>query len=266
MTLRFDDGNWALILGGSSGFGLASARKLSARGMNVAIVHRDRASALPAFERELAEMRRAARVVAFNVDALDGNAQRGVLDELASQLTSPQRIRLLLHSIAWGNLRPLLSDTAGASVLEDEDFARTIFAMGTSLLGWTRELSNRNLFASDARVIGLTSEGSSRVWPAYAAVSTAKAALEALSRAIAVEFAPRGVRSNVIWAGVADTPALRKIPGGPELAQRKARENPLGRLTTPDDVGDAVCLLCSDEARWINGSVVRVDGGEHLVA
>ena len=155
---------------------------------------------------------------------------------------------------------------AGASVLEDEDFARTIFAMGTSLLGWTRELSNRNLFASDARVIGLTSEGSSRVWPAYAAVSTAKAALEALSRAIAVEFAPRGVRSNVIWAGVADTPALRKIPGGPELAQRKARENPLGRLTTPDDVGDAVCLLCSDEARWINGSVVRVDGGEHLVA
>ncbi|MFZ5889471.1 MAG: SDR family oxidoreductase [Myxococcota bacterium] len=266
MTLRFADNSWALILGGSSGFGLASARGLAARGMNVAIVHRDRASALPAFERELAEMRRTARVVSFNLDALGAGEQRSVLDELERRLAPTERIRLLLHSIAWGNLRPLLGDTPEAPVLDDEDFARTIFAMGTSLLGWTREVSNRKLFESDARVIGLTSEGSCRVWPAYAAVSTAKAALEALSRAIAVEFAPRGIRSNVIWAGVADTPALRKIPGGSELAQRKARENPLGRLTTPDDVADVVCLLCTDEARWLNGSIVRVDGGEHLVA
>lgn len=266
MTLRFDTGSWALILGGSSGFGLASARALALRGMNVAIVHRDRQSALPAFERELDQMRRGAQVVSFNLDALADVERDRVLAELAQRFGKKERIRLLLHSIAWGNLRPLLGANPDCFVLEEEDFARTIFAMGTSLLGWTRELVNRGLFAPDARVIGLTSEGSTRVWPAYAAVSTAKAALEALSRAIAVEFAPRGIRSNVIWAGVADTPALRKIPGGSELALRKARENPLGRLTTPEDVADVVCLLCTDEARWVNGSIVRVDGGEHLVA
>ncbi len=264
--LRFERDSWALILGGSSGFGLASARALAARGMNVAIVHRDRQSVLPAFERELEAMRGGAQVVSFNLDGLDANEQLRVLDELARRFAPRERIRLLLHSIAWGNLRPLLAASPEAPVLEEEDFARTIFAMGTSLLGWTRALVNRDLFAADARVIGLTSEGSSRVWPAYAAVSAAKATLEALSRAIAVEFAPRGIRSNVIWAGVADTPALRKIPGGSALALRKARENPLGRLTTPEDVADVVCLLCTDEARWVNGSIVRVDGGEHLVA
>ncbi len=65
-------------------------------------------------------------------------------------------------------------------------------------------------------------------------------------------------------AGVADTPALRLIPGSARMKAAARRRNPFGRLTTPEDVADVVYLLCTDEARWINGTIVRADGGEHV--
>jgi NAD(P)-dependent dehydrogenase (short-subunit alcohol dehydrogenase family) len=85
--------------------------------------------------------------------------------------------------------------------------------MGTSLMTWVQRIHAAGLFASDARVLGLTSEGNAVAWRGYAAVAAAKVALESVSRAIAVEFAPYGIRSNIIQPGVTDTPALRVIPG-----------------------------------------------------
>ena len=136
--------------------------------------------------------------------------------------------------------------------------------MGTSLLGWVQELLRRGLFAADARVFGLTSEGNQVAWKGYAAVAAAKVALESISRAIAVEMAPYGIRSNVIQAGVTDTPALRLIPGSAQLKASARSRNPFGRLTTPEDVARVIHLLCLPEASWINGEVIRVDGGEHI--
>ena len=142
--------------------------------------------------------------------------------------------------------------------------ARTIYAMGTSLLTWMQRVHAAGLFAPDARVIGLTSEGNEVAWRGYAAVAAAKSALESVSRAIAVEFGPYGIRSNIVQPGVTDTPALRVIPGAARMKAGALRRNPLGRLTTPEDVADVVFLLCLDEARWVNGALIRVDGGEHV--
>ena len=127
--------------------------------------------------------------------------------------------------------------------------------MGTSLLGWVQELHRRGLFAADARVVGLTSEGNEVAWKGYAAVAAAKVALESVSRAIAVEMAPYGIRSNIVQAGVTDTPALRLIPGSAHLKAAARRRNPFGRLTTPEDVARVIHLLCLPEAAWINGEV-----------
>jgi len=136
--------------------------------------------------------------------------------------------------------------------------------MGTSLLTWARALLDRGLFADDARVFGLTSEGNTVAWKGYAAVAAAKVALESISRAMAVEFAPYGVRSNIIQAGVTDTPALRAIPGHEHLGAHARLRNPFRRLTTPCDVANVIYLLSTDEAAWINGALIRVDGGEHV--
>jgi NAD(P)-dependent dehydrogenase (short-subunit alcohol dehydrogenase family) len=150
------------------------------------------------------------------------------------------------------------------SFLDEDDFARTILSMGTSLLGWTQGLFERGLFADDARIFGLTSEGNEVAWKGYAAVSAAKVSLEALARSIAVEFGPYGIRCNVIQAGVTETPALKAIPGSDQLKAQARLRNPLGRLTTPRDVANVIHLLSLDAASWINGEVIRVDGGEHI--
>jgi NAD(P)-dependent dehydrogenase (short-subunit alcohol dehydrogenase family) len=311
-VIQFPATHWALILGGSSGFGLASAKKLAGCGMSVAVVHRDRKGALAPIEKEFAEIRAAGTdLLTLNVDALTGEGRGSVLTALAQRMAGQGRVRLLLHSIASGNLKLLapllpgptaadraraslaarlgiaeetlgaaieaaaadsdaLADVAGAprydsdSLLEEEDFARTIHAMGTSLATWAQDVLARGLFASDARVLGLTSEGNEVAWRGYAAVAAAKVALESIARAMALELAPYGIRSNVLQAGVADTPALRLIPGSAHMKAAARRRNPFGRLTTPADVADVVCLLCTDEAHWINGTIVRVDGGEHV--
>lgn len=258
---RFSRKQWALILGGSSGFGFASAKGLANQGMSVAVLHRDRRSVMDDVEARFDCVRRTGvGFLGFNADALATDVRERVLAEIAAELGSEGRIRLLLHSIAWGNLKPLAPGSAPA--LEEEDFAHTIYAMGTSLAAWTSAVFARGLFAKDARVVGLTSEGSSVAWEGYAAVSTAKAALEAVSRAIAREYARHGIRANVIQAGVADTPALRRIPAHEAIMGDALRRNPLRRLTQPEDVANVVGFLASDDAAWINGAVIRVDGGE----
>ncbi|MFT3835843.1 MAG: SDR family oxidoreductase [Myxococcaceae bacterium] len=310
MQTAFDKNHWALILGGSSGFGLATAKALAHRGMNVCVVHRDRKGSMPQIEPHFAELKATGvGVLTVNTDALSVEGRKQVLDELATRMGPAGKVRLVLHSIAFGNLKPLatpkpnaaVSDAvaklsqqlgvevtafsaavkkafdAGADVLaplvetaapepgvalEDEDFARTVHAMGTSLATWVQDVFARGLFAGDARVVGLTSEGNEIAWRGYGAVAAAKVALESISRAIAVELGPYGVRSNIVQAGVTDTPALRLIPGSAQMKADARLRNPLGRLTTPADVADFICLLATDEARWVNGALIRVDGGE----
>jgi NAD(P)-dependent dehydrogenase (short-subunit alcohol dehydrogenase family) len=301
---------WAVILGGSSGFGLATAQRLAEQGMSVCVVHRDRRALMKQIEPEFEKIRgTGARLLTTNTDALDAQSRHAVLDELVQAMGGEGRVRVLLHSIAFGNLKllaperkrprevvrelasqlgleegavqsavdavfgaghpqalglaspPLYSDK---HFLDEEDFSRTIHAMGTSLLGWVQEIFTRGLFASDARVFGLTSEGNQLAWKGYAAVGAAKVALESLARSIAVEFAPYGIRCNVIQAGITFTPAQDAIPGSAHMRAQALSRNPFGRLTTPRDVANVIALLSSDDAAWINGEVIRVDGGEHI--
>jgi len=306
---RFDADQWAVILGGSSGFGLATARKLAAHGMNLCLVHRDRRGAVRRIEPEFEKIRGAGvQLLTRNTDALSEIRRGEVLDELAEAMAPRGRVRLLLHSIAFGNLKLLAPEsprerpgcdalaaalgiepaTLGETVarllaegvdelaelaapashsprlLDAEDFERTIHSMGTSLVDWTQDLHARGLFDSDARVLGLTSEGNQVAWKGYAAVAAAKVALESVARAIAVEFAPHGIRCNVLQAGVTQTPALAAIPGSVQLAARARLRNPFRRLTQPEDVANVVYLLSLAEAAWINGEVIRVDGGERV--
>ena len=136
--------------------------------------------------------------------------------------------------------------------------------MAFSLFDWTKALFDVDLFAEDSRIISFTSEGNSKPWPNYAAVSAAKTALEAITRNIALEFAPFGIKANCIQAGVTDTASLRAIPGSEKIKEHTLIRNPFKRLTTPEDVADVVYLLCKDEAKWINGCIIPVDGGERL--
>lgn len=270
--MRFDSGHFAIILGASSGFGLATAQKLAAHGMNLVLVHRDRRGSMDRITLCFDQIRQTGvKVFAFNADALSDEGRTRVLDEVKNAMGKSGRIRTMLHSIAFGNLKPLAPAGPGGqergetgTILRREDFDHTIHAMSTSLADWTRDTFERGMFADDARVLGLTSQGSTLAWRGYAAVSAAKAALEALVRAIAFEYAPYGIRANIIQAGICPTPALAAIPGHKEMLHGAALKNPLGRLTRPEDVANTVFLLSTDEAAWINGAFLHADGGEHI--
>jgi NAD(P)-dependent dehydrogenase (short-subunit alcohol dehydrogenase family) len=310
--VTFDSDYWALIIGGSSGFGLATAQKLARHGMNICIVHRDRRGAMARIQPSFDALRKTGVDVAtFNIDALSAAGRTAVLDGLTPQLGEAGKIRLVLHSVAFGNLKLLAPYTPsqrtrearqkiaqdlnitpdvfdqtlenafeeGADALyplvdppvysndfflDEEDFARTTQAMGSNSAEWVQDLHRRQLFTDDARAISLTSEGNRVAWRGYAAVSAAKAVLESVSRAMAIEFAPFGIRSNIIQAGVTDTAALKIIPGSSHIKANARLRNPFGRLTQPEDVANVIYLLCMDEAAWVNGALICVDGGERL--
>ena len=111
------------------------------------------------------------------------------------------------------------------------------------------------------RIIAISSIGAIRAIPNYTVVGASKAALESLVRHLAVELGPKGITVNTISAGVVDTDALKKFPNRDELIKVSMERTPLGRLTTPEDVANAVLLLCSELADMIHGQVVVVDGG-----
>nr|WP_299212538.1 SDR family oxidoreductase [uncultured Dokdonia sp.] len=255
-------GKWAIILGGSSGLGLATAKKLAREGMHICIVHRSRRSVLATFEEAIQEMKsHGANVVAFNTDAMNPEKRTTVITELVNTV-GVSTFKTLVHSVARGNLKPLHDDDG--PILSNEDFTLTIDAMAISLYDWVSAFAKANLFSPDARVVAFTSEGSRKAWKQYGAVAAAKAALESITRSIALEFAPIGVKANCIQAGVTDTESLRLIPGSDVMKEKSIERNPYHRLTLPEDVANAVYLLCRDEASWINGAILPVDGGDHI--
>ena len=264
MTRDFQDKNyWALILGGSSGLGLATAKKMAQHGMNICIVHRNPRAQKEIIESEFDIIRNlGVQFVGFNADAFKEEKRNEILAELKETIGEQGSLRTMVHSVAKGNLKPMLSDDK--PILNTDDFNLTINAMAISLYDWTQAIFKAKLFANDARIISFTSEGNTKAWKNYAAVSAAKVTLEAITRNIALEFAPFGIRANCIQAGVTDTASLRMIPGSEQLKAHSLKRNPFKRLTTPEDVANAVYLLSKDEASWINGCVIPVDGGEHI--
>ena len=148
--------------------------------------------------------------------------------------------------------------------LQSDDINLTIQAMGISLYEWVKAVFDAKLFSKDARIISFTSEGNNKALKNYAAVSAAKVTLEAITRNIALEFARFGIKANCIQAGVTDTNSFRMIPSSNEIKKQSILRNPFGRLTLPEDIANVVYLLAKDEAAWINGTIIKVDGGEHL--
>jgi NAD(P)-dependent dehydrogenase (short-subunit alcohol dehydrogenase family) len=262
MSNDIGEGRWALILGASSGFGEACARGLVEAGYNIFGVHLDRRAGLEHVRDLKAELESAGgRAHFFNINAADPQKMEEALEEMKSLLGPEEDIGVLMHSLAFGTLRPYVGEGAVSSSQMD----MTLRVMAHSLVDWTQAAVRRDMLGRGGRVFAMTSSGSNRIIPSYGPVSAAKSALESHCRQLAYELAPLGITVNALRGGVTDTPALRKIPGNDRLIEGATDRNPSGRLTTPEDVADAVVSLCSPGTHWITGNVINVDGGEEIV-
>jgi enoyl-[acyl-carrier protein] reductase III len=255
---------WALILGASSGFGEATALELARAGMNIFGVHLDRREKMPHVTEIQTKIQAMGREVQFfNINAADDGRRKECVEQIAARLVEGGgTLRVLLHSLAFGALKPL----AGAQeVAARHQIELTADVMGHSLVYWVQECLWAGLLDKGARIFAMTSSGGTRVIPNYGPVSAAKAILESHIRQLAMELAPAGITANAILAGVTDSPALRQIPDYEKLMEIARLRNPHKRLTTPEDVARCIAALCHPATYWLTGNTLQVDGGENIV-
>ncbi|MGA5822788.1 SDR family oxidoreductase [Kitasatospora sp. NPDC094028] len=259
------EGSWNLILGASSGMGLATAKGLALAGANVLGVHFDTAAGQEKARAAVEELRSTGvEAHFFNANAAAAATRAELLPAFA-ELTGGRPLRVLLHSLAFGSLLPYLPVDGGA-VLTSRQMNMTLDVMAHSLVYWSQDLYGAGLLGAGSKIFAMTSAGDQRVTANYGAVSAAKCALESHVRQLALELAPSRVAVNSIRAGVTVTPSLERIPEHESLVDLAARSNPHGRLTRPEDVAEAVVLLAQAESSWITGNIIGVDGGEALTS
>ncbi|HEX7572742.1 MAG TPA: SDR family oxidoreductase [Bacteroidota bacterium] len=264
---RFRPTDWALVLGASSGFGGAAAIELARAGVNIFGVHLDRQATMPSVQQVIRDIKHTGReAIFYNINAADAIKRSETLDEIKERFGNHgNTVRVLIHSLAFGTLKPFISRNSDDSVNQAQ-MEMTIDVMANSLVYWTQGLFWRNLIKRGGRIFAMTSSGGHSTLPYYGAVSAAKAALESHIRQLANELGPFGITANAIMAGVTDTPALRKIPGSVDMLRIAKAKNPGGRLTTPEDIAKMIVLLTEENAAWVSGNVIGVDGGEDIVS
>jgi enoyl-[acyl-carrier protein] reductase III len=237
-------GSSVLVTGGTRGIGLAIARRLVADGA---------ARAVLGYMRNDAAAEAAAAELDAEVVLVRGEVSKpAVVQELASH--GPYAV--VVHNAATGVAEPALETT-------DKHWDWTVNANARALLALARACAPA--MPQGSSIVAISSLGSQRVLENYVLIGTSKAALESVTRYLAVELAPRGIRTNAVSAGVVETGALDHFPNREEML-RSVERTPAGRLVEPDDVAAAVSFLCSRDAAMIRGQTLVVDGGFSLLA
>jgi enoyl-[acyl-carrier protein] reductase III len=234
------------VSGGSRGIGRAIALRFARDGAKrVAIGYFRSDRAAEETSEQLRELGAEPTLVRGNVTS------ERVLEEVAA--LGP--LDVLVHNAASGVSVPALEAT-------EKHWDWTVNTNARALLQLAQVAAPQ--MPDGASIVAISSLGAQRVLENYTLVGTSKAALEALVRYLAVEFAPR-IRVNAVSGGIVETDALDAFPNRDEML-RAGAANPVGRLVTPEDIASAVAFLCSPEADMIRGQTLIVDGGFSLLA
>ena len=187
-------GEWALILGASSGFGEAMSLALANTGLSILGVHLDRKATLPHVHHIISEIEvTGRRAVFFNMNAADEEKRKEMLDR-AERVLQEEGGGRYSRPHAFPRVREgqaYISEQAEEAITEGQ-MEMTLEVMAHSLVYWVQDLLARKLMGRGGRIYAMTSAGSTRIFPTYGAVSAAKATLESRIRQLAFELAPQG--------------------------------------------------------------------------
>ena len=243
-------GKIALVTGGSRGIGKSIALELGRRGATVIINYLKNHEAAKTTVEEL----KLQGIKTTRIKAHVG--EEAAIDSLVSKIKKQfGQLDILVNNAASGVMRP----TTELSV-KHWDWTMNINARGP----WMLSVAASRLMPDGGRIINISSPGSTWVLPAYFAVGVSKAAIEAVTRYLAVELGPKGIAVNTVSPGFVMTEALNAFPDQLGIRDIASRLTPAGRTITPEDVSNVVAMLCSSEAEMIRGQVIVVDGGETL--
>ena len=244
-------GKAVLVTGGSRGIGKAIALEFAARGADIAFNY---------IRSHKAAAETQSEIEAFGARCLRVRAHLGDAD----------KIRQLFTEVAdtFGKLDVLVNNAASgvqraAAELEEKHWDWTLNVNAKA--PWLCAVEASKLMTDGGGIVNITSQGSQKVLPYYFSVGTSKAALEALTRYLAVELAPQGISVNAVSGGYVETGALDHFPNR-ESMMEAGRSAPAGRMVTAEDIARVVAFLCTEDAAMIRGQVIVVDGGYTLLA
>jgi enoyl-[acyl-carrier protein] reductase III len=247
-------GKLALVTGGGRGIGRAIALELARLGADVLVNyvrHPDTAEAVAA---EIRALGRAADTLRANVGD-DAHVER-MFAEIRERFGY---LDILVNNSASGVNKPV-----GELTPHHWDWTLNVNARAAWLCA--RAALPLMQPRGGGAVVSISSLGGSRVMRDYFLVGVSKAALEAVTRYLAVELAPEGVRVNAVSGGLVETDALKSFPWGAEVLSQTVGRTPAGRMATPEDIAAVVGFLCTERAAMIRGQTIVVDGGFSLLA
>jgi enoyl-[acyl-carrier protein] reductase III len=237
----------ALVTGAARGIGRACARKLASAGCDIVVNYYNSHEEAEGLCNELRGLGR--RAIALQASVGDPGSVDEMFEALHKQF---DRLDIVVSNAASGVLKPAMEMKLKhwRWCLETNAYALNLLAQHAL-----------PLMNEGGRIVAMSSLGAQRAMPSYGFVGASKAALESMVRTLAQELGPRGIRVNAVSAGVVDTDALAYFPNRERLLAEFAERSPAGPKLTPEDVANAVYLLCLPEAAMINGATLVVDGG-----
>lgn len=251
--MRFE-GKIALITGSGRGIGKAIALQMAEEGADIVInFFRNRKPAEETAE-QIRELGRRVEVVKANIGEIEG-----IHNLFEATKNTFGALDILICNAASGYNRPVLEQ-------KPKGWDWTMNVNARALLFCSQEAVPLMETRGGGHIVSLSSPGSFRVIPNYVLVGTSKAALETLTRYLAVEFAHLNIVVNAVSPGIVETDALRHFEHArkQDIVPKIVDLTPAGRIVTTKDVAGVVCFLCSPDAEMIRGQTILIDGGYTL--
>ena len=240
-----------LVTGGSRGIGKGVALEFAKQGAHIAFNYLRNEKAAEETQKEIEAF--GVRCLRMRAHLGDATKIKGLFDAVRNEYG---RLDVLVNNAASGVNLP-------ADELQEKHCYWTIGINGKS--GWGCAIEASKLMIDGGHIINITSEGSRKVLPNYFAVGTSKAALEAVTRYLAVELASKDISVNAVSGGYVQTGALDAFPDKEKMVA-EGQKTLSGRMVTAQDIADTVIFLCSPYADMIRGQIILVDGGATLRA
>lgn len=247
--MKMIKGRKAIVTGGASGIGLAIAEKFVQNDIRTIIIGRDRQK-LKEAKQKLGEL---CDIISFDLNNLDKIP--GLVKEISD---SYGQIDILVNN-AGINLKKEFTEVA------DEEFQKILLTNVTSVFVLSREVVKYMLREKKGSVINISSMASQYGIPKVIAYTASKSAIEGMTRAMAVELSPKGIRVNCIAPGFITTDmSVKALANDSERKQKVMGRTPMGYMGDPADVAGAALYLAGDEAKYLTGVVLPVDGGNSI--
>ena len=239
----------AIVTGGGSGIGLAIATKFVEEKFTTIIIGRDQQK-LNAAKEKLGEL-----CVPLSYDLTDLVALPKLVEDIIAKY---EKIDVLVNN-AGINMKKEFTEVS------DEDFQRILMTNVTAVFALSREVVKQMLQKGSGSIINISSMASQYGIPKVIAYTASKAAIEGMTKAMAVELSPKGIRVNCIAPGfIATDMSAKALNNDPERKQKVMSRTPMGYLGDPSDIANAVLYLANGEAKYVTGVVLPVDGGNSI--